>query len=142
MWDWGKHGIKSFQEDLLFIIIWDISQISATNPSSISRSSDSRSELEQSNRYPSSNSVIGRRGLDRLDLLLLAIEALDLNGSQSMIWTSRNIGLQDQFPSNVDLWKCRCHSPLRKTTRRGLLTNRQSEALIILICTMSQRLYP
>ncbi len=93
-----------------------------------------------SDRYTSS--VISRRGLERIDLLLLAIEAIDLNGSQSMVWTSKSLGLESQFPNHVELWKCRCHNPLRKTTRRGPLKSLDSDALILLICSMSERLYP
>ena len=88
------------------------------------------------------NSLIGRRGLERLDLLLLTIEAVDLNGSQSMLWNSKKLGLQAQFPNHVELWKCRCHNPLRKTTRRGLLNKSDSDGLILLISSLSEQLYP
>ena len=30
---------------------------------------------------------LGRRGVERLDLLLLTIEALDLNGGEAMLWS-------------------------------------------------------
>ena len=29
-----------------------------------------------------------RRGIERLDLLLLSVEALDLNGGEAMVWMS------------------------------------------------------
>ena len=99
-----------------------------------------QSLLEQ--RFLSTNVVLGRKGLEKLDLLLLVIEALDLNGSQGMLWTSDKLGLQGYLPNQVELWKCRCHNPLRKTTRRGPLNPEKSDALILLICSMSQRLYP
>ena len=91
---------------------------------------------------PSSKTVLGRRGLERLDLLLLVVEALDLNGSQGMLWTSNKLGLQAQFPNHVELWKSRCHNPLRKANRRGPIDSTESEALILLICSMAERLYP
>lgn len=90
----------------------------------------------------SSRTILGRRGLERLDLLLLVIEALDLNGSQAMLWTSSKLGLESYFPNHVELWKCRCHNPLRKVTRRGPLDSSESEALILLICSMAERSYP
>ncbi len=90
----------------------------------------------------SSGYVLGRRGLERLDLLLLAIEALDLNGSQSMLWTSNKLGLTEYFPNHVEIWKCRCHNPMRKSSRRGPLNSDCSEALILLTSTMAERLYP
>ena len=64
---------------------------------------------------------LSRRGVERLDLLLLTIEALDLNGGEAMVWTSQQLGLQAQFPNRVELWKRRCHNPLRRTTRRDQL---------------------
>jgi hypothetical protein len=83
-----------------------------------------------------------RRGLERLDLLLLAVEALDLNGSEAMLWMCRHLGHGDLFPHRVVLWRKRCHNPLRRTTRRGELPVRESDALIDLVCAMADRLYP
>ncbi len=89
-----------------------------------------------------SSSVLGRRGLERLDLLLLLVESLDLNGGEAMLWTSKQLGLQGQFANRVELWKRRCHNPLRRVPRRGNLLASDSEALIFLLCSMADRLYP
>ena len=59
-----------------------------------------------------------RRGIERLDLLLLSVEALDLNGGEAMVWMSEQLGFTDRFPNRVELWKSRCHNPLRRTTAR------------------------
>ena len=83
---------------------------------------------------------LSRRGVERLDLLLLAIEALDLNGGEAMVWTSQQMGLQAQFPNRVELWKRRCHNPLRRTTRRDQLDPVDAESLICLVCAMADRL--
>ncbi len=88
------------------------------------------------------HSVLGRKGLERLDLLLLAIESIDLNGGESLIWVAQQLGLENVFPNRVELWKQRCHNPLRRSTRRGSLDSTESEGLILLLCSMSQRLYP
>ena len=85
---------------------------------------------------------LGRRGVERLDLLLLTIEALDLNGGEAMLWTSHQMGLQQRFPNRVELWKRRCHNPLRKSTRRDQLDPVDAESLICLVCAMAERLYP
>ena len=85
---------------------------------------------------------LGRRGVERLDLLLLTIEALDLNAGEFMLWTSHQMGLQSQFPNRVELWKRRCHNPLRRTTRREQLAPVDAESLICLVCAMADRLYP
>ena len=90
--------------------------------------------------YPSKR--LGRKALERLDLLLLAIESLDLNGSESIHWTTKKLGLDSQIPNRVELWKRRCLNPLRKSTRRGKLSELDLEALILLITTLSDRLYP
>jgi hypothetical protein len=85
---------------------------------------------------------LSRRGVERLDLLLLTAEALDLNGGEAMLWTSHQLGLQAQFPNRVELWKRRCHSPLRRITRRDQLDSTDAESLIALVCAMADRLYP
>ncbi|WP_396102394.1 DUF3038 domain-containing protein [Cyanobium sp. Morenito 9A2] len=83
-----------------------------------------------------------RRGLERLDLLLLCVEALDLNGGEAMIWMSEQLGFATLFPNRVELWKRRCTNPLRRATRRGQLEPLESDALIRILCAMAERLYP
>ena len=91
---------------------------------------------------PTSGARLSRRGIERLDLLLLTIEALDLNGGEAMVWTSQQMGLQAQFPNRVELWKRRCLNPLRRTTRREQMDPVDAESLICLVCAMAERLYP
>ena len=38
---------------------------------------------------PTDGARLSRRGVERLDLLMLTIEALDLNGGEAMVWTSQ-----------------------------------------------------
>ncbi len=85
---------------------------------------------------------IGRRGLERLDLLLLAVESLDLNGSEAMLLTSAKLGLNNLFPNRVELWKCRSYNPMRRATRRGTPSTEEIEALLSLLCAMADRIYP
>lgn len=85
---------------------------------------------------------LSRRGLERLDLLLLVVEALDLNGGEAMLWMSEQLGFNALFPNRVELWKRRCTNPLRRTTRRDALAPAESEALIRILCAMADRLYP
>ena len=85
---------------------------------------------------------LGRRGFERLDLLLLTVEALDLNGGEAMVWATQQLGFSDLFPNRVELWKRRCHNPLRRSTRRGSVTSKETDALIQLLCAMADRLYP
>ena len=89
-----------------------------------------------------SKTNLSRKGIERLDLLLLVVEALDLNGGNAMIWTLGQLGLEKELPNSVELWKARCHNPIRKVSRPGHLRPSNADALIDLLCTMANRLYP
>ena len=88
------------------------------------------------------SSPLSRRGIERLDLMLLCAEALDYNGGEAMVWMSESLGYGDLFPNRVELWKRRCHNPLRRTTRRGLLQEVETDALIRILNALVVRLYP
>lgn len=85
---------------------------------------------------------VGRKGLERIDFLLLLIETLEINAVQSMIITSKNIGLDDEFPNTVELWKTRAHNPLRRASRRGIPSHEDVTSLVTLISATAERLYP
>ena len=91
---------------------------------------------------PHSQRTLSRRGLERLDLLLLSAEALDLNGGEAMVWLSEEMGLTDLFPNRVELWKRRCSNPLRRTTRRESLSEAEADGLIRILNALADRLYP
>jgi len=86
--------------------------------------------------------TLPRRGLERLDLMLLCLEALDLNGGEVLVWLSDNLGFGSRFPNRVELWKRRCHNPMRRACRRGDLDIDDAEALMRILCGMADRLYP
>ena len=89
---------------------------------------------------PKSN--LSRKALERIDLLLLLIEAIEINGNKSMLAISHRKGLMKIFPNSVELWKLRCRNPLRKTSRRGNLSEDEVNAFLILISSMADKLYP
>ena len=89
-----------------------------------------------------SASPLPRRGLERLDLMLLCAEALDLNGAEAMLWLTQELGYGDLFPTRVELWKRRCHNPLRRNVRRDSLSTAETDALIRILCSQADRLYP
>ena len=91
---------------------------------------------------PHPQRTLSRRGLERLDLLLLCAEALDLNGGEAMVWLSEEMGLTDLFPNRVELWKRRCSNPLRRTTRRETLSEAEADGLIRILNALADRLYP
>ena len=86
--------------------------------------------------------ALSRRSLERLDLLLLSAEALDLNGGEAMVWLSEEMGLTDLFPNRVELWKRRCSNPLRRTTRRDAVSEAEADGLIRILNALADRLYP
>jgi hypothetical protein len=83
-----------------------------------------------------------RQGLERLDLLLLCVEALDLNGGETLLWMGQQLGFSSLFPNRVALWKLRSHNPLRRACRRGSPEGAETEALIQILCAMADRVYP
>ncbi|MFM9089101.1 MAG: DUF3038 domain-containing protein [Cyanobium sp.] len=83
-----------------------------------------------------------RQGLERLDLLLLCVEALDLNGGETLLWMGQHLGFSSLFPERVALWKLRSHNPLRRACRRGIPEGAETEALIQILCAMADRIYP
>jgi hypothetical protein len=80
--------------------------------------------------------------LERLDLLLLCVEALDLNGGETLLWMGQHLGLSPLFPDRVTLWKLRSHNPLRRACRRGAPNGMETDGLIRLLCAMADRIYP
>jgi len=90
----------------------------------------------------STGPTLPRRGLERLDLMLLCLEALDLNGGEALVWLSNSLGFGSRFPNRVELWKRRCHNPMRRACRRGDLEIDDAEALMRILCGMAERLYP
>ena len=80
-----------------------------------------------------------RRAAEKLDLLLLAIEATDINASVALFSTSNYTEINHIFPNIVEVWKSRCHNPMRRSARCAPLTQDRFEALILLLSTLSQR---
>jgi hypothetical protein len=81
-----------------------------------------------------------RRARIQLDLLLLAIEALDLVGSEAMLATSRDLALDGLVKDRVHLWLLRGTNPMRRYSQRRPLHLEEAKALVMIICTLSRRL--
>ena len=75
-------------------------------------------------------------------MLLLAIETIDLNGSESMYAISNKLNLQHLFPSKVSIWKLRANNPMRKSQNSKNINYEQFEGLIKITSEMSKYLYP
>jgi Protein of unknown function (DUF3038) len=86
------------------------------------------------------NEECPRRARVQLDLLLLAIEALDLGGSEAMLVTARDLGLEALVRGRVHLWVLRSTNPMRRYSQRRPLSLAEGKALSVIVCALSRRL--
>ena len=78
----------------------------------------------------------------KLDLLLLILETIDLNGIQSHYALSNKLNLNDVLPNKVTIWKLRNNNPLRKSYVNNNIKLSEFDALIKITVEMSRYLYP
>ena len=88
------------------------------------------------------NCVIANDATRKLDFLILVIETLQINATDSLLLTAKDIGLSDDFTSRVQFWKMRTSNPLRKSYAFSSLSTYQIDSLVELISTMAESLYP
>jgi len=81
-----------------------------------------------------------RRARLEIDLMLLAIEALDLGGSEAILRLAKDLGLQDMIKNRVVLWRMRSTNPLRRYSQRRPLSLLEAKALVSIVCFLSRRL--
>ena len=81
-----------------------------------------------------------RRTRSHLDLLLLAIEALDLTGSEAILSISRDLELQSVIRNRVVLWRIRSTNPMRRFSQRRPMSLAEAKALTVIICYLARRL--
>ncbi|MBO8243852.1 DUF3038 domain-containing protein [Prochlorococcus marinus XMU1411] len=80
--------------------------------------------------------------MEKLDLLLLILETIDLNGIQSLYVLSNRLDLDHLLPNKVTIWKLRNSNPLRKSYVHNNIKLNEFEALIKITVEMSKYLYP
>ncbi|MBO8233901.1 DUF3038 domain-containing protein [Prochlorococcus marinus XMU1419] len=80
--------------------------------------------------------------MEKLDLLLLILETIDLNGIQSLYAFSNRLNLNEFFPNKVSIWKIRNNNPLRKSYVKNNIKLDEFDALIKITAEMSRYLYP
>ncbi len=73
---------------------------------------------------------------------MLALETIDLNGSQSLYSLSDRLNLNDILPNKVIIWKLRNNNPMRKSFINNNIKLEEFDALIKLTSEMSKYLYP
>lgn len=90
--------------------------------------------------YPISPRGCSPRTAQEIDLLLLALEALELGSSERMLATARELNLTDLIPNRVVLWRLRCTNPWRRSYMRRYLELEQAKALTIIATARSRKL--
>ncbi|MEO0375623.1 MAG: DUF3038 domain-containing protein [Cyanobacteria bacterium P01_A01_bin.17] len=84
--------------------------------------------------------VCPRRTRIQLDLMLLALEALDLNASENMLASIQELQLQPVIQNRVTLWKLRNTNPLRRYSRRSrALSLSEAKALVAIACNLARQ---
>lgn len=81
-----------------------------------------------------------RRARTQIDLLLLAIEALDLGGGEAMLAASRELALDGLVKGRVNLWRLRSTNPMRRYSQRRPMHLDEAKALVVIIANLSRRL--
>ena len=85
---------------------------------------------------------VSRLSIEKLDLLILILETIDLNGIQSLYALSSRLNLNDVLPNKVTIWKLRNNNPLRKSYVNNNIKLDEFDALIKITVEMSRYLYP
>ena len=86
--------------------------------------------------------MVSREAIEKLDLLLLILETIDLNGIQSLYSLSNRLNFNHVFPNKVSIWKLRNNNPLRKSYVNNNIKPEELDALINITVEMSKYLYP
>ncbi|MDJ0675562.1 MAG: DUF3038 domain-containing protein [Calothrix sp. MO_167.B42] len=81
-----------------------------------------------------------RKTCSQIDLLLLAIEALELGGSEAILGFAEELDLKEIIKNRVNLWRMRSTNPLRRAHVRRPLTIIEAKALVIIACHIARRL--
>ncbi len=82
-----------------------------------------------------------RRARVQIDLLMLAIEALDLGGSEAILATVDELDLKSVIRNRVSLWRMRSTNPCRQRFNpRRPLSLTEGKALVTIACYLARRL--
>jgi hypothetical protein len=81
-----------------------------------------------------------RRTRTHLDLMMLAIEALDLTGAEAILAVSQELQLEGIIRNRVALWRLRGTNPMRRLNQRRPMNVQEAKALTAIICNLARRL--
>ncbi len=80
-----------------------------------------------------------RRARWQLDLLLMALEALDLTAAETMLQIIRDLNLTVMIPNRVVLWLLRSTNPFRNLAQRLPMPLDEGKILTLLVCDLARR---
>ena len=76
----------------------------------------------------------------QIDLILLAIEALELGGSEAILAFAKELDLEKIIKNRVNLWRLRSTNPMRRAHNRRPLSITEAKALVVIACYLARRL--
>ena len=76
------------------------------------------------------NCEIAKDATKKIDFLILVIETLQINATDSFLLKAKDIGLSDDFSTRVQFWKMRTSNPLRKSYSFSSLSTDQIDSLV------------
>ncbi len=80
------------------------------------------------------------RTQQKIDLILLAIEALELGGSEYMLAIVKELNLEEIIKNRVVLWRLRCTNPWRRSYTRNALKLKEAKALVVIASHRTRQL--
>ena len=83
--------------------------------------------------------ICPRRARWQLDLLLMALESLDLTASETMLQIIRDLNLTVMIPNRVVLWLLRSTNPFRNLAQRIPMPLDEGKVLAVMICDLARR---
>ncbi|MBL1174657.1 DUF3038 domain-containing protein [Pantanalinema sp. GBBB05] len=96
--------------------------------------------LESLPNPPLAEESCPRRARTHIDLMLLAIEALELGSSEAILMMAHELELQEIIKNRVTLWRLRNTNPLRRFNQRRGLSLVEGKALVVVGCHLAKRL--
>jgi hypothetical protein len=81
-----------------------------------------------------------RRAKLEIDLMLIALEALELGGAEQMLGMSKELGLESIVKNRLSLWRMRSTNPLRRAHNRRMLKLNEAKAMVVIACQLSKRM--
>lgn len=109
----------------------------------VQSSPPTQANIQLINQLPTPEGIpseCSRRAKTQIDLLLLAIEALDLGGAEAMLASAQELGVEEVIRGRVNLWLLRSSNPLRRFSQRQPMSLEEGKALVLITCFLARRL--